>query len=112
VGTTSRRGAVLALRECAGGLATVGPDQVFRITLDEVTRVRAELTSGERARFSLSVSRDCGQLEETCVVGGVAEAAGEPVALEVDLEAGAWFLVVDHPVQSGGPFLLELSVVE
>ncbi len=111
VSTTARRQANAAVQGCTG-VPTVGPDLLFRIELAEAARVRLTATSGARARLALAVSSDCAALGDSCVAGAVAERAGDLVELELDLEAGAWTVLVDHPVNTGGPFLLEAARVE
>ncbi|MCB9528984.1 MAG: hypothetical protein H6701_11505 [Myxococcales bacterium] len=112
VGTTARRTGDVAMQQCPAGVVTTGPDQVFRFELAAPARVRAAVTSGERVRFSVAIVGDCGRPDEACAAGAVAAAAGDAVAAEADLAAGVWFVVVDHPVNTGGPFMLTLSLVD
>ena len=112
VGTTARRQGDVAMQGCPAGVITTGPDQVFRFDLAAPARVRAAVTSGVAVRAVVSIVGDCGRPDETCAAGAAAGIAGEAVAAEAALAAGTWFVVVDHPVNTGGPFLLTLSVVD
>ncbi len=111
VDTTARRQANAAVQGCVPQ-PTVGPDLLFRFDLEAAARVRIAATSAARARLALAVSADCAALSDTCAGGVLAPAAGEPVELELELTPGPWFVLVDHPVQTGGAFALDVAIVE
>ena len=106
--TTGRERDVLAER-CPEGTQSFGPDQVFRVDLPEARRLRATLTPAADLDVVLSVVGQCGAPDDTCAGGANAGGRGAVESLEVQLEAGTWYLVVDHPGNAGGPFLLEVE---
>jgi hypothetical protein len=61
-------------------------------------------------RYVLSLTTNCGAVDMGCVGSAVSARAGDGVTLAVDVEAGVtYWLVVDHPGQPGGSFLLDVT---
>ena len=108
-GITSSRDRDVLAEQCPPGTSTFGPDQVFRIDLEAPRRVRATVTPAADLDVVLSVVGNCGAPDDDCAGGANAGARGVAEEVDVQLEAGTWYLVVDHPGNAGGPFLLEVE---
>ncbi len=112
VGTTEERVSDIASQQCSGGAGlSGGPDQVFRLEPPRAGRMTPTLTPGPaNLRYVLSLTTNCGAVDMGCVGSAVSARAGDGVTLAVDVEAGVtYWLVVDHPGQPGGSFLLDVT---
>ena len=109
VGLTTGRDRDVLASMCPPGLQTFGPDQVFRIELAEARRVRATLTPAADVDVVLQVVGGCGAPDDSCAGSSNAGAHGVVESVDVQLDAGTWYLVVDHPGNAGGAFLLEVE---
>jgi hypothetical protein len=112
-GTTEGRGRDLAGQQCPAGTLTTGPEQVFRLDLEAAASLRITVLpaamGGPAPDPVIYVTNDCVNVDVGCAGGRNAAGAGAAETLDVDLDAGTWFVVVDHPNNAGGAFLLEIT---
>ncbi len=108
-GITSSRDNDILAEQCPPGTSTFGPEQVFRIDLEAPRRIRATVTPAADVNVVLSVLGNCGAPDAGCAGGANAGGRGAAEEVDVQLDAGTWYLVVDHPGNAGGPFLLEVE---
>ncbi len=108
-GITTGRDRDIAGTMCPAPVQTFGPDQAFRIDLDAPRRVRASVKPAANIDVVLYVVSSCGDVDGTCAGGANAGGAGVTEAVDVQLDAGTWYLVVDHAGNTGGPFLLDVE---
>ncbi|MCA9559169.1 MAG: hypothetical protein KC583_11485, partial [Myxococcales bacterium] len=116
-GTTEGRLNNLAAQQCPAGSTSIGPEQVFRLDLDAPRSLHITVlpaangaTQGAPAPNPiLYVTNDCENVDMGCAGGANAAGLGGAETLDVDLAAGTWFVVVDHPNNAGGAFLLEIT---
>lgn len=102
------------LTSLCGGGATGGGEQVYRVTLQQATRVRVSVSSAFDAVVSVRRTCERYETERACNDDGPNDwRFGERSAeLVTDLEAGTWFVIVDafNATQSGAFELLVETV--
>ncbi|MGK0360098.1 MAG: hypothetical protein ACI9U2_002405 [Bradymonadia bacterium] len=109
VGSTQGRNNDVSSDVCPVGTRSTGDDEVYRLDLAAAERLRITVTPTAEADPVVYITSDCLAVNAMTCAGGVnAGGAGVTETLDVDLAAGAWFLVVDH-ARSPGAFMLDVQ---
>ncbi len=109
VGLTSGRDRDVVGDTCPAGVQTTGPDQVFRLDLAAAQEITATVVPGQDVDVVLYIVGACGQVDDTCQAGSNAGGLGVTEQVRTRLEAGTWYVVVDHPITSEGVFQLSIE---